>query len=216
MKINRHERCKVLTLSEIQLVFAQLQNERDRTLFAVCLFSAARIHETCTLLTNDIYTPKGLVTPRLIIRKANTKGKLATSYIPVIDDLRQILNEYYSQAGEVYLFPGRNDGHISEDLTARILRQAYKAVGIIGVSSHSFRLTALTQMSNTRIPLRVIHEISEHRNLEQLQRYLEVSDEQVLGTAASLPMLSPVPSASVEVEAEKKLKINNKVSSYEI
>ncbi|MBL1203740.1 MAG: hypothetical protein FWK04_32910, partial [Nostoc sp. GBBB01] len=30
------------------------------------------------------------------------------------------------------------------------------------------------------------------RNLEQLQKYLEVTDEQVLGAAASLAMLSPV------------------------
>ena len=47
-------------------------------------------------------------------------------------------------------------------------------------------------MSNAGIHLRVIQEISGHRNLEQLQKYLEVSDEQVLGAAASLAMLSPV------------------------
>jgi len=137
MKINRHGRAKVLTQEEIQLVFAQLQNERDRTLFAVCLFTASRIRECCTLLTQDIYTPKGLVRPRLVIRKGNTKGKLSTRSIPVIDDLRRILNEYYSQAGDEYLFPGRSDGHISEDSAARILIQACKAVGIIGVVTHS-------------------------------------------------------------------------------
>jgi integrase/recombinase XerD len=47
-------------------------------------------------------------------------------------------------------------------------------------------------MSNAGIPLRVIQELSGHRNLEQLQRYLEVSDEQVLGAASALSMLSPV------------------------
>jgi integrase/recombinase XerD len=47
-------------------------------------------------------------------------------------------------------------------------------------------------MSNAGIPLRVIQEISGHRNLEQLQKYLEVSDSQVLGAAATLAMLSPV------------------------
>ncbi|MBW4591138.1 site-specific integrase [Aetokthonos hydrillicola Thurmond2011] len=193
MKINRHGKAKILTQSEIQLVFASgLHNQRDKTLFGVCLFSAARIREACTLLTKDIYTSNGQVRPQLIIRKANTKGKLATRSIPVIDDLRRILNEYYSQTGDMYLFPGRSDGHISEDSAARILRQACKAVGIIGVSTHSFRRTALTQMSNAGIPLRVIQEISGHRNLDQLQRYLEVTEEQVLGAASSLAMLSPV------------------------
>jgi integrase/recombinase XerD len=193
MKINRHGRAKILTTDEIQLVFAQgFDSERDRTLFGVCLFTAARIREACTLLTEDIYTPKGQVRPRLIIRKSNTKGKLATRSIPVIEDLRQLLTNYYPIRGDVYLFPGRSNGHLAEDSAARILREACKQVGIIGVSTHSFRRTALTQMSNAGIPLRVIQEISGHRNLEELQKYLEVSDSQVLGAAATLAMLSPV------------------------
>ena len=62
-------------------------------------------------------------------------------------------------------------------------------------------------MSNAGIPLRVIQEISGHRNLEQLQRYLEVTDEQVLGAAASLAMLSPVASNGVELDTDKELDI---------
>ncbi|MUH00831.1 tyrosine-type recombinase/integrase [Scytonema sp. UIC 10036] len=193
MKVNRHGRAKILTQQEIQQIFNHgLENDRDRTLFGVCLFSGCRIREACTLLTSDIYTPKGLVRPKLIIRKANSKGKLATRSIPVIEDLRQLLCHYRSLAGSVYLFPGRSNGHISEDSAARILRSACFRVGITGVSTHSFRRTALTQMSNAGIPLRVIQEISGHRNLEQLQKYLEVTEEQVLGAASSLAMLSPV------------------------
>lgn len=193
MKVNRHGRAKILTQQEIQLVFNdKLLNDRDKTLFAVCLFTAARIREACTLLTEDIYTPLGQVRPRLIIRKANTKGKLATRSIPVIEDLRQLLSNYYPIRGDIYLFPGRSNGHLAEDSAARILRKACKQVGIIGVSTHSFRRTALTQMNNAGIPLRVIQEISGHRNLEQLQKYLEVSDSQVLGAATTLAMLSPV------------------------
>jgi len=192
MKINRHGQAKVLTQQEIQLIFLRgLSNERDRTLFGMCLFSACRIREACTLLTDDIYTPKGQVRQQFVLRKSNTKGKLATRSIPVIEDLRLLLAEYYPQAGRVYLFPGRSSGHISHDSAARIFRQACERVGILGASTHSFRRTALTQMSNAGIPLRVIQEISGHRNLEQLQRYLEVTDEQVLGAAASLSMLSP-------------------------
>lgn len=192
MKINRHGQAKVLTQQEIQLIFLRgLSNERDRTLFGMCLFSACRIREACTLQTQDIYTPKGQVRQQFVLRKSNTKGKLATRSIPIIEDLRLLLAEYYPQAGRVYLFPGRSNGHISHDSAARIFRQACERVGILGASTHSFRRTALTQMSSAGIPLRVIQEISGHRNLEQLQRYLEVTDEQVLGAAASLSMLSP-------------------------
>lgn len=47
-------------------------------------------------------------------------------------------------------------------------------------------------MSDSNIPLRVIAELSGHRDLAQLCAYLEVRDEQVLGAAASLSMLSPM------------------------
>jgi integrase/recombinase XerD len=63
-------------------------------------------------------------------------------------------------------------------------------------------------MSNAGIPLRVIQEISGHRNLEQLQKYLEVSDQQVLGAAASLAMLSPVGRTGVELKLDEKLEID--------
>jgi integrase/recombinase XerD len=45
-------------------------------------------------------------------------------------------------------------------------------------------------MSDAGIPLRVIQEVSGHRNLEELQKYLEVRPEQVRGAVSALSMLS--------------------------
>ena len=47
-------------------------------------------------------------------------------------------------------------------------------------------------MSNEGIPLRIIQEVSGHRNLSQLQKYLEVKPEQVRGAVSALSMLSTV------------------------
>ncbi|MFL9458080.1 site-specific integrase [Tolypothrix campylonemoides VB511288_2] len=87
MKVNRHGRAKVLTQDEIQQIFNHglvfdrdnFVALRDRTLFGVCLFSACRIREACTLLTQDIYTPKGLVRPKLILR--NPLPQLTTGIV---------------------------------------------------------------------------------------------------------------------------------------
>lgn len=65
-------------------------------------------------------------------------------------------------------------------------------MGIEGASTHSFRRTALTQMSDAGIPLRIIQEVSGHRTLDELQKYLEVKPEQVRGAIAALSMLSHV------------------------
>ena len=192
MKIDRHGRAKILTVTEIQLLFAQgLQTNRDRALFGVCLYCACRIAECCTLRTADVYERQGRVRSELIIRKGNTKGKLATRTIPVIEELRSLLANYYPSPRTWFLFPGRHGrGHIHSDSAARILREACSKVGIEGASSHSFRRTALTQMSNAGIPLRVIQEVSGHRNLDELQKYLEVQPEQVKGAVSTLSMLS--------------------------
>ena len=53
-----------------------------------------------------------------------------------------------------------------------------ETLGLKGVSIHRFRRTALTQIHNAGVPLRHIQEISGHRSLATLQRYLEVSSEQ--------------------------------------
>jgi integrase/recombinase XerD len=52
-------------------------------------------------------------------------------------------------------------------------------------------------MSNNGTPLRVIQEVSGHRNLEQLQVYIEVRDDQVLGAVTGLSMLSPLPDSGI-------------------
>ncbi|MBD1865567.1 tyrosine-type recombinase/integrase [Trichocoleus sp. FACHB-46] len=59
-------------------------------------------------------------------------------------------------------------------------------LGLVGASTHSFRRTALTQMSSAGIPLRVIQEISGYRSLQALQRYLKVLELQMEGAIAAL------------------------------
>ena len=196
MKIDRHGKAKILTTDEIQLLFNEgTSKDRDRTLFGVCLYTGTRINECVTLRKIDVYDRFGSVRPELIVRKGNTKNKLATRTIPVLEELRLLLIDHQTLPDNPYLFPGKGGrGHLHPDSGARLLKQACDRIGLIGISSHSFRRTALTQMSNAGIPLRVIQEISGHRNLEQLQRYLEVKPEQVRGAIASLSMLSHIKS----------------------
>jgi integrase/recombinase XerD len=176
VKIDRHGKAKVLTPEEIQSLFTSgLTIERDRTLCAVMLYTACRVNEAVTLKIKDVYNSRGRVRPELIIRKGNTKGKLSTRTIPVLDDLRLHLEMYKPKVfGDGYLFPVRwGHGHLRPEYASIIFREACKRVEIEGASTHSCRRTALTLMSNAGIALRVIQEISGHRNLEQLQNYLE-------------------------------------------
>ena len=204
MKIDRHGKAKVLTAEEIQLLFNEgLTTLRDRCLFGICLYTACRINEACTLRRVDVYDKKRQVRPELILRKGNTKGKLATRCIPVGEDLRALLTEYNPPVSQEFLFPGRwGKNYINPMSASRILREAFERIDIEGASTHSLRRTALTTMSNNGIPLRIIQEVSGHRSLEILEQYLAVKDEQVRGAIASLSHISYVKkSAYLDVES---------------
>ena len=196
MKIEGHGQAKILTQQEIELLFNEgLQSDRDRALFGICLYTACRIAEACTLKVIDVFTPAGVIRSEMIIRKGNTKGKLGTRTIPIIQELRLLL-ETYEHPEHPYLFPGRHLNHrwkhANPEAASHLFQEACSRVGIIGASTHSLRRSALTQMSNAGIPLRIIQEISGHRNLEQLQKYLEVRSDQVRGAVSALSTLSYV------------------------
>ncbi len=64
MKINRFGKAEILNPQEITLLFTEgLVKPRDRALFGVCLYAAARINESCTLQREEIliYFQVGMV-----------------------------------------------------------------------------------------------------------------------------------------------------------
>lgn len=187
LKIDRHDQAKILTSEEIYQLFNSggLKTARDRALFGVCLYTGARIAEACQLHSKDVYSIDGSIRPRITIRKATTKGKMDTRSVPASSALKALLSAYSSP--KIYLFPGRHGlSHIDPDSADKILRVAFTQLGIEGASTHSFRRTCLTQMHRSGVPLKVIQEISGHRTLAALQRYLEVLDEDLDAAIATL------------------------------
>ena len=175
MKVAGNGQGKVLTAAELERLFSDgLVRSRDRTLFAICLFTGCRISEALALQVTDIKNKT------ITFRKSTTKGKLKTRTIDIPVPLKGYLDEYHPKENPYnqHLFPSRQGKALSRSSADKILRAACKRIGVEGVSTHSFRRTALTQMHNAGIPLRHIQEISGHNDLGTLQRYLEVSPEQ--------------------------------------
>ena len=173
MKVNGNGQAKVLTAAEMERLFKEgFVSKRDRALFAICLFTGCRVSEALALKTTDL--KNGTIT----FRKSTTKGKLKTRVVDIPPALGAILAEYQSPT-QGALFPGMHGrGHLTRYTADKLLRAACSRIEVEGVSTHSFRRTALTQMHNAGIPLRHVQEISGHEDLGTLQRYLEVSPEQ--------------------------------------
>ncbi len=190
MKVNKFGRAAILTPAQITLLFNEgFTKARDRALFGVCLYAAARINEACTLLRGDVIGVRG-VRDILVIRSYNTKGKQSTREIQMHPQLREYLELYQKKAlyqNSPHLFPGRHGrGSIHKASADRILRDTCKRLEIEGVSTHSFRRTALTKMSDSGVPLRHIQAISGHRTLAALERYLGVTEQQKENAIAAL------------------------------
>ena len=187
MKVNRYGKAEILSPYQINLLFdIAFVKPRDRALFGVCLYAACRINEACTLFTKDVIGLHG-IRSKLVIRCFNTKGKHDTREIQVHPTLHRYLEEYNPNTRKPYLFPGRHGrGHIHKSSADRILREAFEQVGIEGASTHSFRRTALTRMSDAGVPLRHIQSISGHRTLAALERYLGVTEQQKESAIATL------------------------------
>ena len=174
MKHDRNGQAKILTDSEIQAIF-NLFSERDRAVFAICLYCGCRISEALSIRAGDI--ANGVIT----LRKNSTKGKRGSRSLPISPRLETILNDYLriTSPGE-FLFPGR-DG--TKPLTTAaadlVLRESCQKLGLKGISTHSFRRTALTRMHSQGVPLRTIQRISGHSSLAALAFYLEVSDKDI-------------------------------------
>jgi integrase/recombinase XerD len=181
MKVARHGQATILTQRDIERLFNEgFTHPRDRALFGVCLYTGCRIAEACSMLWIDAFSSKGKVRSPIILRKANTKGKQATRSIPPHGELVNLLVSYCPDPEiSEYLFPGRWNGHLHPTSADKILRDICSQLGLLGVSTHSFRRTALTSLSSAGVPLRIIQRISGHESLSALQRYLEVTEEQV-------------------------------------
>jgi integrase/recombinase XerD len=180
MKIGGNGRAKILTSAELNRLFERgLVTPRDKLLFAIAYYCACRISEALALTTYDL--AGGTVT----LRKSTTKGKVATRTLPMHPKLNRYLEIYSPLPG--LLFPGRyGDKPLTRASADLILTSACKRVRIKGASTHSFRRTALTNMSNANVPIRVIQQISGHQSLTALQRYLDVNPEQVASAIALL------------------------------
>jgi integrase/recombinase XerD len=175
VKCDRNGQAKILTDSEITAIFS-LFSERDRAVFAICLYCGCRISESLSIRSGDI--AGGVIT----LRKNSTKGKRGTRSLPISPRLEIILNDYIDSIASPseFLFPGRyGKKPLTTAYADLTLRQACLTLGIKGVSTHSFRRTALTRMHMAGVPLRTIQKISGHSSLAALSVYLEVTDENI-------------------------------------
>lgn len=158
-----------------------------KLIFSIARYTTERVGAILKLEILDVYDIKGKPRPILTFKGANRKGYKGkpgkTRQVPVHGHLMELLKSYELPKNTKWLFPNPDNPlkHISRQAADDALRRACDKAGLgdAGISTHSFRRTAITELANSGVNIRVIQEITGHSNLGQLKTYIEVSEEQV-------------------------------------
>ena len=189
MKTNRFGQAAVLSTQQLDQLISALRGRHHQVLAEVCRRTACRISEGRQLTwqciaSNEVTFPAPL-----------TKGKLQSRSIPATPELQQILRDWRGEWIDMngrqplngdFVFPGRFAGQcLSSRAFMDALERAANETGLEGVSSHSFRRSALSSASEAGVPLAALRTLSGHQSLSTLQRYLAVSQKAKQQAAAA-------------------------------
>jgi integrase/recombinase XerD len=171
----------VLNADQIALLLAAAE-PRDRALIAVLTAGACRINEALLLTWDDI-SADGVVT---ILGGTTKTGEgrdfaLPASALAHLQAWRKLCP--VSQNG--WIFPG---SPVANPLGVRAAQYRIsglaESLGLKGVSSHSFRRSALTAAHASGLSLAEVAAVSGHSSLASLQKYLDKGAAKVKANAA--------------------------------
>ena len=182
-KVDRHGSATTLTAEQLDQLLDAAPSPRYRALWAIQRWTAGRIGECLALSWGDI---NGAVT----FRRANTKTK-TTRQVPAATRLAAELDAYrhawtkeqgHQPARGEALFPAKGSTHtpMSRQAADKALRQTCEALGMQGVSTHSFRRSFATSALRRGVDLPTIQRVTGHKSLGSLGHYLEVGEAEVM------------------------------------
>lgn len=117
---------------------------------------------------------------REILFPASIRKDKKIRLCPVHKNLHKAL-EQYDRPDSVWVFPSQRDPDKPFNFStySKVLMEAYETLNMEGYTPYSARRGALTLLVKSGVHLRHIQAISGHASLSSLQRYLEVSPEEI-------------------------------------
>ena len=187
-------RAAVLTPQQIGQLLA-IADPRDAALVAVLAAGACRIGEALLLCWADI-DERGRVTVPGSITKTG-RSRAFTLPAQALQHL-EAWRHYCPTSERGWLFPGHP---VRQPLSVRAgqlaIRRLAQRLQLEGVSSHSFRRSALTAAHQAGLPLRALAELSGHQSLASLQRYLDADAARAQAEEARSLLFGAGPQTSI-------------------
>jgi len=145
---------------------------RDRALVALLTAAAGRIGETTLLQWGDLAGDQLLIPAAITKTKHSRTVALPIAALQYLDAWRKLCPR--TEAG--WIFPGRPIRHpLSVRGAQKRISALAERLGLEGVSSHSFRRSAVTAAHKAGLPWAVVAAVSGHKDRRSLERYIEAS-----------------------------------------
>lgn len=194
MKNNRFGQSAILSTDDYIKLRKYQKNAKHKLILDVAWFTGERWGAIVQLLISDCYFENGIVKPvitfRSSTRKAAPDGTRTTRQVPVHHTLKEYLSAYPKSVISEWMFP--RDHHPSEHIGLRtadyLFRDAVERAGLgnRGISTHSTRRSMITRLYNNGVDLMTIKQITGHRDIKSLMRYIEHNDERTIGAIQAL------------------------------
>ena len=177
------------TINERQAkaMFAYLRTrsnaKRNQAMFALSYYCGLRAKEIASLKIGDVCKADGSIKDVADLNAAQTKGNKGREFY---------INKHAKQhlTALIKSLPVAEPDHplvqvmgkrksFSANGIAIAMRNFYGDAGFTGCSSHTGRRSAISQLANKGVGIRIIQKFSGHRQLQSVQHYLDANEEMV-------------------------------------
>ena len=179
------KQAKTLTATEtrrvLDYVATRSHAERNRAMFLTMLYAALRVKECASLRYADVLDAEGKIKAEIYLSAEQTKGS-KTGTVFVSEKLRKKLQTYVkavpykSITDKLFYSQKRPTEGWNSNTLCQYFHHLFRNVGIDGASSHSPRRTAITNLADKGISVRVLQSIARHANISTTQCYIDVND----------------------------------------
>lgn len=166
----------VLAISEVERLFATLENLKHKTMLYLAYSAGMRVSEVVDIKVSHIHSA------RMVINLKGAKGKKDRT-VKLSEGILDLIRKYYKvYKPKDWLFEGQYGGQYS----ARSLQSIFQKAKIISkvspnVSFHSLRHSYATHLHERGTDIKLIQELLGHNDIKTTLRYTHVSNRTLEG-----------------------------------
>ena len=178
---------RTINEKEAKTLFAFIGTKRNATrnkaMFALSYYCGLRAKEIASLTVGDVLKKDGTVKDVADLSAEQTKGnkgrefyinKHAKQHIAALIKSMRVVEPHFP----LLQVMGKRKP-FSANGVAIAMRNLYEDAGFTGCSSHTGRRSAISQLANKGVGIRIIQKFSGHRQLQSVQHYLDANEEMV-------------------------------------